>query len=465
MQLFSTRLCVTKDLTVERFAELFVRWNQGSPHPENHIPEFIWNGQTQGRWGDANVWAEFRYFVEKDTFAARFQKMDDDGSVWDTDFVLLPSEQQLYVQLHRSFVDESALIQRSFSTPAIIGMLADEGYLACDGDLPVLKSYQIVGADDTEMMERIITGKKIYDLPIVYITKPMRGDHRVQYSEIAKRLKGVAHVLVEENTLLSVKLREMCDDENEHNGQIGVYYPNGLEEHRVFQTQYNPKGVTEKLCRSLIMYANALYVDPLCTFDGVCSAMKDAEIQELHAKNESDVQEIFDAYAHEVSMLKDQVKKLSDDLYAKDMELTGLRRQREDREGIPLIMYGEEDEYFEGEFVEMVLEALAAYVDSHADKSRRSVVLRDVMSANAREGASELKARAEQMEKIFTGYRRLTDTMEAELRRMGVDVDSVNHHYKLLYNGDTRYPVTISRTPSDVRAGMNTAKKIAREWF
>ncbi|MFC0265165.1 hypothetical protein [Alloscardovia macacae] len=469
MQLFSTRLRVTEELTDRRFAELFARWCEGSPYAENHIPGLDLSGEISGRWGSASTWVELQFYDTMNTFALRFQKVERDGSVWDTDFVLLSDEHYLYIQLHRSFVDESAFTQRTFSTPSIIGMLADEGYLATDDDLPVLKSYQSVGVEDVDLLTKIITGQTSYALPVVYITKPIRGEHRVPYREIAKRLKGVAHVLVEENSLLSAKLQQTCAGRNEHNGEIGIYYPLGLEEHRVLQTRQDPNGVAEKLCRSLIMYANALYVDPLCTYDGVTSARKDAEIQalqDLYLRNKSDGVELFEAYAHEVEMLQDQVKRLSSDLYAKDVEIEGLRRHREEHpSGVPLLVAGFEEEYFEGEHTEIVLAALADYVDMHPDKRRRCGVLRDVIEANDVSSASVLGERARMVEKIFKGYTILTESMRGQLKRMGIEVDSANHHYKLLYHGDKRYPMTVSKTPSDRRAGMNVAKKIIKDWL
>lgn len=47
-------------------------------------------------------------------------------------------------------------------------------------------------------------------------------------------MKGVAHVLVEEGTWLNGRIRRQCDNKNEFNGAIGVYFPNSAYGHKKY---------------------------------------------------------------------------------------------------------------------------------------------------------------------------------------------------------------------------------------
>ena len=49
MLLFSTILDIHESLTKEKFIQLVIEWNQGSPHTENIISELEWHGESNVR--------------------------------------------------------------------------------------------------------------------------------------------------------------------------------------------------------------------------------------------------------------------------------------------------------------------------------------------------------------------------------------------------------------------------------
>ena len=56
MLLFSTILDIHESLTKEKFIQLVIEWNQGSPHTENIISELEWHGESNVRYGDNRLW-------------------------------------------------------------------------------------------------------------------------------------------------------------------------------------------------------------------------------------------------------------------------------------------------------------------------------------------------------------------------------------------------------------------------
>ena len=89
---------------------------------------------------------------------------------------------------------------------------------------------------------------------------------------IAVCLKGVAHVLVQEDIESNATLKEMCVANNDYLGAIGVYFPGEAVGYR----RYPYRGIEgidrfimEKVIRAVIQYSNAQLLDTMYTWPGV----------------------------------------------------------------------------------------------------------------------------------------------------------------------------------------------------
>ena len=87
MLLFSTVLSIKETMTKDDFIQLAIEWNQGSPHPENIIPDIKCNGERNIRYGTDDLWLAIEEYRNKNTIAIRYEKTESDGVVWDTDYV------------------------------------------------------------------------------------------------------------------------------------------------------------------------------------------------------------------------------------------------------------------------------------------------------------------------------------------------------------------------------------------
>ena len=56
---------------------------------------------------------------------------------------------------------------------------------------------------------------------------------------------------------------------------------------------------------------------------------------------------------------------------------------------------------------------------------------------------------------MFKGYRKMTKSLRSKLRAFGFTVLEGGKHYKLYYLNDLHKPITISKTASDSRTGLN----------
>ena len=137
--------------------------------------------------------------------------------------------------------------------------------------------------------------------------------------------------------------------------------------------------------------------------------------------------------------LKKRIKKLESEI--KDL-----------KEADKLILGGEE--LFQGEKKDMVLAAITEVLKGLEDGTRRSDVLRGILDANEYEKLLEKKREA--VEKIFKGYAGLSGTMEKKLADLGLMISDVGRHYKIRYYNDSRYWLTMAKTPSDSVHGDKT---------
>lgn len=133
MLLFSTILDIEETLTKDDFIKLVLEWNQGSPHESNIIRDINWNGEHNIKFGNERLWIAIEEYRNKNIIAVRFEKIEEDGVVWDTDYVMNFEDRKMSIRLDRSFLEEALTIDPKFSTPHFITLLIERGYVKKDG--------------------------------------------------------------------------------------------------------------------------------------------------------------------------------------------------------------------------------------------------------------------------------------------------------------------------------------------
>ena len=88
MLLFSTILDIKEAMTKDDFIRLVIEWNQGSPHANNIIPGIQWNGERNIRYGEDGLWLDIEEYRNQIIIAVSYEKKEDDGTIWDTDYVM-----------------------------------------------------------------------------------------------------------------------------------------------------------------------------------------------------------------------------------------------------------------------------------------------------------------------------------------------------------------------------------------
>ena len=474
MILFLTTLDIGEFVTQEDFIKLVLEWNAGSRYEENIVKGIEWCGERTVRYGDSKLWLEFVEYAEREILAVRHEKITADGVVWDSDFVMNFGTHRLTIQLDRTYSEEALVMGAYFSTPHFITLLIEKGFLAKDRDLPVLRTPIAVTDADLEMCKRAFTEDNGYRLPVVFVSRTAEDKFPLSITWLASRLKGAAHVLVEESAESCAEIRKLFKMGNEPFGAVRIYYPLGTVRHKKFRFRSatgNEDVRLEKVIRHVIQYGIAQRVERFCTWNGVNGAVlnnqldhqiavrKNAETEKLRAEAEKD--EVYETFSEDLQALQERVAELMKANEALQYENQGLRAKYASSDAVPLLYFGDEEEFYEGEIRDMVLGALDEALAATEKATRKGDILEDVLENNVYQHLSD--ERKQKVKALFKGYKSLTGAMRQELMALGFEITEAGKHYKLTYGGDARYMVTMAKTPSDNRSGINNAALISKK--
>ena len=494
MLLFSTTLEINDSLTKDGFIELVLEWNKNTPHESNIIPGIEWDGSHNVRFGDENMFLEIQEYRNANTIAVRYERVEDDGIVWDTDYIMNFESMEMTIQLDRSFLEDSPMVDLKFSTPFFISLLIEKGYLKDDGELPMSKRPVFITEDNIQLISDVINGSVSYEYPVVYVSKNYDESDPVDVKKLASRLKGTAHVLVQSGTWLDGRIRRTCNDKNEYRGAVGIYFPNNAVPHkRFFYRSYSgyDEILFDKIIKLVFQYSNQQNVPTTMTWMGVISSMfRDrwssrgtdlieaerakksaefarelAEMEREEAEQKKDeADKLVEMTDGEIADFKRQIEILSHENERLQAENAGLRTKLGGMESVPIIMEGNEDEFFPGEIKDIILSILSeALKDLGEDqaKTRRADVLRDIIKANGYE--EKLQKIADQIKVKLKGYSKMDSATRRYIESIGFAITEEGKHYRLTYYGDARYHTTLSKTASDHREGTNIALQIIKD--
>lgn len=470
MQLFSTLLDIKEGWTKEEFVNFVIRWCQGSPHPQNIIPDMHWDGTFPARFGNDRLWMEIENYRNRNIVAVRYEKKDDNNAIWDSDYVMNFDTWKMGIRLDRSYQSDVVSVDPAFSTPHIITMLSDEGHLKDDGLLPVSKNPFFITKDNAGLLADIINGRSSYRFPVVYVSKTPMDKDPVNVSLLASRLKGAAHVLVQQSIQSNQSIRDACNSKNDYYGAIGVYYPTSAVPHKRFLS-HDPSVYDsfqfEKVVRSVIRFANIQQMDKLYTWQGVRNELLSDRLAAQRSERiqaETDSQEKDDMLAmayDDYDRLKAQIEELKKENDKLTQENYGLHAKLDSSESVPLIYAGEEDDLYPGEIKDLVLLCVSEELKKSHDKSRRFDVCSDILKANNYQRITEKNRNL--INKEIVSYSGMNESTRSFLSKIGIRIHREGNHPVLNYYGDNRYQVVLGSTPSDHgHGGENAAKMIIR---
>ena len=481
MLLFSTVLPISDTLTPDSFIRLVKEWNDSSEYAENIIPDIHWNGESDVRFGNEDVWMRILEYKKKGILAVRYEKNAKDGRIWDSDYIVDFQKRKICIRLDRSFDEEAIITSRTFSTPHILTLLIRGGYIDADCGVKIMRDPLYVGAEDIPTMKEIFRGLKHCRLPVVYVSKTFAGKDPLDVSFLASRLKGAAHVMVAESAAIGRLFRKECSGRCEKDGDAGIYFLSGKRGRKRFSYRSfigREEQYLDAVVRYVIEYGKMQAVDRLYTWQGVEQEILNERLHLQHeerlaaeqkcaqamkerdsAKNEAE--EVFQSFAEEIDTLQTQVEHYRRLSEATQQERDGLRARMHQADTLPLLYMGDETELYEGEIKDILLSVLVDACKNVPAGSRRADVIDDIIRKN---GYQHLAEKLEKrIKELFRGYKTMNGAMRQELQAMDFTITEDGSHYKLTYHGDPRYMTVMAKSGSDWREGKNIAAQIIRD--
>ena len=473
MLIFSTRLPVKDTLTKEKFFELVVRWNQDSPH--HRIDGIEWDGGYRHRWGDMKNMLEITEY--NDVAAAHFVQSEH-GVHWTTEFILHTERREIGIYLSREATENTIYFHKEFKPPYFLKLLMRENVLGSDGGLAISEYPHSFGAtaDEQQVLTQLcLEDDSAFRLPVVYLTRDWFTEHCVvDEGYLARRLCGVAHVLVESDKDVSRTLKDLCHGKNVYNGGMAVYFPSVSAAAKRFipYDGMDVEKVMTQMVRMIFRYMNQQKREPLDTWDGIQMMQMRRQTKQLLAEkrrieeNRKQTSKEKEQYWDEYVKAQTQVEALTEQNARLQSELAVLRARVDSMGENPLLYYGDEREFYQGEMLEFVRTALSEKLDRLPKEKDRHLrcadVLQDLLNANESE---EIQAqRQTELKRVLKGYRTLTPEIQSTLIDAGFRITD-GKHYKLTYYDDERYTVTMAKSGSDWRGGENLISEIRKRIY
>lgn len=470
MLLYETKLLIRGKLDAKTFVNLIIKWNQESPHRDTVIKNIAWNGESNVRYTNGPLSLAIQLWEERELVAARFEKKEQDGAIWDTDFVADFSKKEVVIQLSRSYTERALMEDLKFSVPYFLSLLIDGGYLQDDVDLPISRNSILIKKENVDLLKGLAHGEKLYKLPVVYISCYQNNEVFINEKYLCRQLKGIAHILMESDCSLDGLIRRSCCDKNAYGGAIDIYYPNGTSKRFFKSPSSNREAMSNVIIRNVLRYMNSQHIPNEFTWDGFTAALllaSDAqrrqEIKRIKQDSKENIEKYVDAFDQENKALKEKVQEQNDIIQSLKAEIQGLNAKLASAECTPAVNMANEKEFYVGEITGAILEAIVEARDNVQEHTRRADILDDILQFNNQEKVLKiLEDRRQEVKKIFKDYKRMTPDMRKKLSNLGFDITEFGKHYRLKYYNDNRYVTTVAKTGSDCREGKNIASVIIK---
>lgn len=457
MVLFSTKFALSDDLTRQEFLTMLSEWLKDS---SSYSIEPVFNDTDNDyEFVSDDATESLLVYMTASHLAIQLTKRTDDFEFISTYIMTTVDEiPVMFIRLEKSLAKASAQQDFKLQIPKLMREIFWREYGGLDHGILTDDKAFILRKKDVDLATDILTSKIEFFNPIVYVSVvESNGRCNVNYDKLASELLGIGHVVVEGSPYVSQLIHDKVSDKHPANGDIVVLLPSGeselfLKDDDVSNqiTEYVRKSMSNVIVDDAFSFSKIRlsYVLSKCNTDGDLSNICDELLQEKD---------------NEISVLKSEISSLqkkSSDLACKvDTYEQAFKKSKDcDDEAKVLQFTVSETDLYDGELQDVVLRILKKEYDGmKGDKnlvaSRKYGVLGDILANN------DITDKADELRDAFKHcVKDGTMSREAirEAERYGFSVaKSGSNHYKILFNGDSRYQMAMSSTPSDNRAGDN----------
>lgn len=176
------------------------------------------------------------------------------------------------------------------------------------------------------------------------------------------------------------------------------------------------------------------------------------------------VQEQFNQLQAEYEQLQNEHQQLQDRVNAQETQIQAYYAQYESVTATSseagIVLHSTERDLYDNEKRDLVLDILSRYSPNLLENSRRQHVLQDILDTN--QPSHHRTTLEEDLRRLFWDYRSMKSEIRSTLTTLGFELIEDGSHYKIIFQQDSRYQITFSKTSSDRKAGRNIFGEIRR---
>lgn len=379
---------------------------------------------------------------------------------WVTEVILkeTESESKVYININ-CLGDTTEFNEIPTVRTEIIRAFVKSGWLKED-ILPISADPVMLTGKEVNIVVNAINGSYRGSLPLVFVSKFFdTAGHEVDVQWLAKDLAGIGIVVAEKDDNYLEELKERTNRKNPFNGHIGIYFPNSHNTKEYRPSDWRRYGsVNAAIIKEVAGYSTAQ-----TNADGVSWEQLHSEILAHRAKESED---LLNVTINENGTLEEQLKEVKEKLHRAVRENRSLSAQNESLrqaldakdDGRRMLIAAPIDEFFSGEQYDLVVTTLAKALRTTETNTRAYELLEGILALNALRG--EGKEVDETLKRVLSKGETIKERDLLELKAIGFEVISDSTHYRLIYNGNDKYVITLHKTPSDVRSGKNLVSDI-----
>ena len=383
---------------------------------------------------------------------------------WITELVACESGQavRLAVRVTCNLLTPQAALPALQAPYAITHLLATFGGGA-DGSLTVADTPHRLAAPDVERAARLIEGADGCTIPVVYASAMRTGRPAIDADSLARRLAGLAHVVVEPSVSFSYALAARTARTNPYAGAVSVYRPGGAHLMRYLPRDFSaPEQMENVIAECVRLTLTTLRPTAPCSWAALRESLSATRLADLRVKGSTEINDWVTAFDEELAAKEARLQAAQAeiaDLREEIGQLQASRRADTDRVLVP----GREPPAYPGELRDAVVQSLLAGRAALTVDGRRRAIIDDLLAANPPSGLDE--EIAAEIKGALATLRTFGKAERAALENLGFTVTTGGKHIKAVYRDDERCTFSIPQTTSDARAGRNTASDIVRKLF
>ncbi len=328
-----------------------------------------------------------------------------------------------------------------------------------DGEIPVSDKPIRLAEGEAGVAAALIKGLAKNKLPIVYVSCGFDGMLLVDPSELARYVSGMAHVIVEPSREFSYQVKNLTTSKNAFGGTVGVYWPesDAKKSYFVDDGKVDKRTMQLEIAKDIRLALANRRLRSTCTWGHLQETISRNRYELLKSQGSTELQEYVDVFEAEQAAKDEKLIEAEQEISRLHSEIRRLSASV-DSCSAGFISAGEEQDLYTNEIREIVIAALREAYRLSREGSRRQHVLADLLAKNKTLNGSEKNQ--EEIKNLFRAYRDMDSSTRTALNRLGFSLSEEGKHYKLVFQGDGRYTVTLPKTSSDHRAGKNIASDI-----